>query len=203
MPNKLFRVIGITGGVGAGKSTILKFINDTYNCRIIYTDDLAKELCVRGEVCFDPLVGLLGLDVLTTDGQIDKAKMAAMIYRDESLRVKVNNIIHPAVNDRILQIIRSEKEAGNIDFLFIEAALLIECGYGNVVDEMWYVYADEVSRRKRLKASRGYTDERIDGILKGQLSDSEFRKGSDFVIDNSGSPEESFKSIRERMAEYE
>ncbi len=203
MPNKSFKVIGITGGVGAGKSTILKFIKDNYNCRIIFTDDLAKELCLKGEVCFDPLVKLLGREVISPDGQIDKGKMAGAIYRDESLRLKVNDIIHPAVNDRILQIIDSEKEAGNIEFLFIEAALLIECGYGNVVDEMWYVYADEASRRKRLKESRGYTDERIDGILKGQLSETEFRNGSDFVIDNSGSPEESFKSIRERMAEYE
>ena len=203
MPNKLFRVIGITGGVGAGKSTILNFIQDHYKCRIIFTDDLAKELCISGEVCFEPLVDLLGRDVLSDDGEIDKAKMAEAIYRDSSLRIKVNDIIHPAVYDRILQIIKTEKEAGNIEFLFIEAALLIECGYNKVVDEMWYIYADEPSRRIRLKASRGYTDERIDGILKGQLSEDEFRRGSDFVIDNSGSPEESFKSIRERMKEYE
>ena len=198
-----FRIIGITGGVGAGKSTILNYIQKHLSCRIIYSDELAKELCVRGEVCFDPLIKLLGKEIIGPDGEIDKKLMASRIYSDEDLRLSVNGIIHPAVYKRICEIADSERKAGKIRFLFIEAALLIECGYGDFVDEMWYVYASEEARRERLKASRGYSDEKIDGILASQLSDASFRENSDFVIDNSGNPEDCFSQILERMKEYE
>ena len=202
MPSKMM-IIGVTGGVGAGKSTLLNYIQEHCRCRIIYSDELAKELCVRGEVCFKPLVRLLGEKVLGSDGEIDRRIMASMIYGDEELRTQVNDIIHPAVYKRILKIAREEKKNKKTDFLFIEAALLIECGYGDIVDEMWYVYASEPVRRARLKASRGYSDEKIDGMFKSQLKEDSFRNGSDFVIDNSGTPEESFSQILERMKEYE
>ncbi|MCR5278516.1 MAG: dephospho-CoA kinase [Lachnospiraceae bacterium] len=197
------RIIGITGGVGAGKSTVLNYIQNHLQCRIIYSDDLAKDLCVRGEVCFEPLVRLLGDKVLGSDGEIDKRTMASMIYADESLRQAVNDIIHPAVYDRIASIAEEERTRGAIRFLFIEAALLIECGYNEFVDEMWYVYASEPVRRERLKASRGYSDTKIDGIFASQLKEESFRAHSDFVIDNSGTPEESYSQILERMKEYE
>lgn len=197
------KIIGITGGVGAGKSTVLDYIKSIADCKIIFTDDLAKDLCVKGEVCYEPLVKLLSKNVLLENGEIDRKKMAAMIYADESLRNGVNSIIHPAVYKRIVEIAEQEKEKGEIRFLFIEAALLIECGYNDFVDEMWYIYASDSVRRERLKESRGYTDERIDGIFKSQLSDGQFRSGSDFVIDNSGDPEKTYSQIRERIGLYE
>ncbi|MBQ9863185.1 MAG: dephospho-CoA kinase, partial [Lachnospiraceae bacterium] len=83
----------------------------------------------------------------------------------------------------------------------IEAALLIECGYKEIVDEMWYIYTNIDVRRKRLKESRGYSDAKIDSILKSQLSEEEYRKNSDFEIDNSGLCEDSFEQIRERLGE--
>lgn len=202
MPSKM-KIIGVTGGVGAGKSTLLNYIQEHCNCRIIYSDELAKSLCVKGEVCFKPLVKLLGMDVLGDDGEIDKKKMASKIYSNETLRLSVNDIVHPAVYKRICRIAKDERKLGKIDFLFIEAALLIECGYGDFVDEMWYVYASEPVRRERLKESRGYSDIKIDGIFSSQLNEESFRSGSDLVIDNSGTLEESFSQILERMKEYE
>ena len=89
------------------------------------------------------------------------------------------------------------------DFFFIEAALLIENGFGRIVDEMWYIYCPEAIRRQRLKESRGYSDEKIDSIMRAQLSEEEFRKGSDFVIDNGGTPEETKKQIREHIGKIQ
>ena len=86
-----------------------------------------------------------------------------------------------------------------MDFLFIEAALLIEDGYKKIVDELWYIFTKEEVRRERLKASRGYSDEKIDSIIASQLSEAEFRENSDFVIDNSGTMEESLLQIQKRM----
>ena len=189
------KVIGITGGVGAGKSTILSILKENTNCIIIMADDLAKSLCLKGERCYEPLIELLGRDVLEDSGEINKSKMADRIFNNPSLLEAVNGIIHPAVKCYIKEQIESEKTNGVYDYFFIEAALLIEDGYKEIVDEMWYIYTSEEVRRKRLKESRGYSDSKIDNILKSQLSDKEFRDNSDFVIDNSNSKEDSFLQI--------
>jgi len=193
------KVIGITGGVGSGKSLILNFLKDHYNCEIIMADDLAKDLCKSGEICFKPLVKALGKGVLDTNGEIDRSVMARMIFADDSLREKVNGIIHPGVKKFILKRIAYLRKKMTKDYLFIEAALLIEDGYKDIVDELWYIYTDEAVRRKRLKESRGYTDQKIDDIMASQLTEEEFRDNSDFEIDNSGDSEVSFSKIRERL----
>ena len=195
------KVIGITGGVGSGKSLILNYIKDHYNCEIIMADDLAKDLCKKGELCYKPLVKLLGKDVLGTDKEIDRSVMAQKIFSDDSLRTGVNNIIHPGVKKFILKRIAYLRRKKTKAFLFIEAALLIEDGYKDIVDELWYIYTDKAVRRERLKESRGYSDEKIDSIMASQLSEEEFRLNSDFEIDNSGDSEVSFSKIRERLGE--
>lgn len=193
------KVIGVTGGVGSGKSLILNFLKDNYNCEIIMADDLAKDLCRKGEMCYKPLIKLLGKEVLGTDGEIDRRVMAQMIFNDDDLRAKVNGIIHPGVKKFILKRIAYLRRKRAVDFLFIEAALLIEDGYKDIVDELWYIYTNEAVRRERLKASRGYSDEKIDDIMSSQLSEEEFRLNSDFEIDNSGACEASYRQICERL----
>ena len=192
------KFIGITGGIGAGKSEILKFIKENYKCRIYLADDVAKEVRKPGTKCYDELVGLLGKEVAD-----DSKKMAAALFDNDDLLQKVNGIIHPAVKDYLLAELENAKEAGDTDLFFVEAALLIECGYKSYVDEMWYVYASEETRIERLMSSRGYSREKALSIIKTQLSEEEFRKGSDFVIDNSGSLEDSYKAVREKLGEWQ
>ncbi|WP_242831960.1 dephospho-CoA kinase [Butyrivibrio sp. VCD2006] len=195
------KVIGVTGGVGAGKSTVLNYIQESCNCRIIFSDQVANDIKLKGQSCYEPIVELLSDEILGEDGEIDKKKMAAKIFSDEKLLKQVNEILHPAVNNYIFGEIEKEKSRKILDYLFIEAALLIENGYDKVVDELWYIYADEDVRRARLKASRGYSDEKIDDILKGQLRDEEFRKYADFVIDNSGDENDTKRQIDLKLGE--
>ncbi|MCR5092461.1 MAG: dephospho-CoA kinase [Lachnospiraceae bacterium] len=194
-------IIGVTGGAGAGKSECLRYIQSRYNCQVLYADPEAAKLRRRGEVCYEPLVQLLGTGILGSDGEIDAGRMAAVIYADPSLREQVNRILHPAVNARIFSLIDAARQEGKLDFFFIEAALLIENGYEHKVDEMWYIYAEESVRRKRLSESRGYSDERIDGILAGQLTDDAFRAHAQVVIDNSGSFDETRRQIDRVLGE--
>ncbi len=195
------KVIGVTGGVGAGKSTVLNYINSKYNSRVIFSDKVANDIKLKGQPCYEPLVDLLSEDVLDERGEIDKAKMAAMIFADAELLAKANAILHPGVNGYIHDQIALEKKKGELDYLFIEAALLIENGYKEVVDEMWYIYAREDVRRQRLKDSREYSDEKITDILKGQLSDAEFRKHCDVLIDNSGDEENMHRQVDVKLGE--
>ncbi len=197
------RFIGITGGVGAGKSSILAYIRNHYSCEIYLADEVAHEVKKPGTECFEEVVRILGRDVLNEEGDIDKRRMAEKIFADEKLLEEINNAVHPAVKVYLLDRLEKAKKSGEINFFFVEAALLIECGYKELVDEMWYVYADREVRRRRLRESRGYTDEKIDQIFNAQLSEEEFRKASDFVIDNSGELEDAYRQIDERLLSYE
>lgn len=196
------KIIGITGGVGCGKSEIIRYIMKKYNCLVIFADDVAKQLQQKGNLCYDKIVGLLGEKILAEDGEIDKVKMAATIFADETLLDKVNAIIHPAVYDYVLEKIAEYRIKNEIDFFIIEAALLIECGYGKIVDEMWYVYTKDEIRRERLKQSRGYSDEKISQIFSSQLSYEEFKRASSFIVDNNGAMELSQKQIDDKLEEY-
>ena len=141
------KVIGITGGIGAGKSELLSYISAHYRCRIILSDQVANEVKEKGTACYDAIVELLGKSVLEPDGEISRNRMAARIFADKALLTKVNAILHPAVNTFIMDTIEEEREKKEMDYLFIEAALLIESGYEHVVDQMWYIYAPDEIRR--------------------------------------------------------
>ncbi|MCR4618170.1 MAG: dephospho-CoA kinase [Lachnospiraceae bacterium] len=190
------RFIGVTGGVGAGKSEILKFIKRHYDCRIYFADNVAHEVRKPGTKCYNALRELLGEDVVS-----DSKKMASKLFSDKRLLEKVNAIIHPAVREYLLDALKDARAEGT-ELFFVEAALLIEAGYKSILDELWYVYADPSVRVKRLMDSRGYTKEKAISIMENQLSDEEFRSQSDFIIDNSGSLDTAFDMIKRRLEGY-
>lgn len=196
------KIIGITGGVGSGKTMLLEYIREHYNCRILLADMVANQLKEPDGACYERIVALLGTDILEDDGTICKSKMAERIFQDQNILHTVNEIIHPAVRAYIIQEIEKERQRAELDFFFVEAALLIEGGYDTIVEEMWYIYADEAVRRMRLKEGRAYTDERIDGILRTQLSEAEYREHCGTVIDNSREPFYAYEQIDKKMGEY-
>ena len=197
------KLIGITGGVGAGKSQGLSYLASRCRCRILLADEVGNEVKLPGQPCYEQLVELLGKDVLAEDGTIDRGRMAEKIFADAGLLSQVNGIIHPAVRVYILQEVEKERSLGNVDFFFLEAALLIEEGYDRVVDELWYIYADEEVRRGRLKESRGYSDAKIDRIFRSQLSEEEFRSHCQRVIENNGDLQETCRQIDDMLAKLQ
>ena len=187
--------IGVTGGVGAGKSEILRYLDNNYNCRILMSDDAAKELEAPGGILYEPLVRLLEEKtpengacgaLLLENGEIDKQEMAKRIFSDPMLLTKINGLVHPAVNKYIYEEIAREEKSGEKEFFILESALLIENGYDRILDSMWYIYCEESVRSSRLKASRGYSDEKIRSIMMRQVSEEVFRNHCDTVIDNTG-----------------
>ena len=193
------RFIGITGGVGAGKTEILKYIGQHYKCEIYLADDIGHKVKEPGTEGYQALVELLGRDILRADGQIDKPSMAAKIFADPALLEKVNQIIHPAVKKYLADRLAEARAKGDVELFFVEAALLIENGFGEVVDEMWYIYTSENIRRQRLKASRHYTDEKITDMIASQPSEDTFRQACQAVIDNSGDFEDTKRQIGDKL----
>ncbi len=189
------KTIGITGGAGAGKTEVLSYIEKKCRCRVLLADSAAHAVEAPGQPCHARLTALLGPEAVGADGFLDKKKMAARIFADDALRKQVNDIVHPAVKRYILSEIETERRAGRIDAFFVEAALLIEDGYGELLDELWYIYAGPEVRRRRLAQKRGYPAERIDGIFASQLSEERFFACCKTVIDNSGELSDTYRQI--------
>ncbi len=192
------KIIGVTGGVGAGKSAILSYLESQYQAVVMLADQVANKLKEPGEVCYTPIVELLGKHVLQENGTINRKVMGQMIFSDEKLLKKVNEIIHPAVKEYIEKQIENNR-CNKTKVFVIEAALLLEDNYDEICDEVWYIYTSEEVRRQRLRDSRGYSNEYITDIIKRQLSEEVFRSRCDFVIDNSGELEDTKAQIDQRM----
>ena len=196
------KVIGVTGGVGAGKSEILNFIADNWNATVVEADEVGYLVMKPGKSCFAPIVELFGPAILQADGTLDRAKIAQMVFEDKELLEKLNAIVHPAVKKYIRKAIKREAE-NETDFFIVEAALLIEDKYDEICDELWYIYADEETRTERLMKNRGYSEEKVKSIFANQLSEDEFSEHCDFEIDNSGDFEDTKEQITQRMQMYE
>ena len=188
------KTIGITGGVGAGKSLILQYLKDKYNAYVCPADEVAHILEAKGQDCYNSLTRCFGEIILDDNLEIDRQKFAALIFGNPEMLEKANAIIHPAVKKYILDSIETEKSKGTKYFI-LEAALLLEEGYDKILDEIWYIYAGENTRRRRLKESRGYSDEKIDAIFSKQLTEEEYRSGCKYVLNNDDTPDKVKKEI--------
>lgn len=192
------KIIGITGGVGSGKSRVLSYMEEQFNAVICQADHVAWKLQEPGQKCHAQIVKYFGKEILNDDETINRKKLGQIVFNDNEQLLVLNGIMHPAVKETIVQIIQSEKMQGT-DYFVIEAALLLEDGYNQICDELWYIYTDEKVRRKRLKESREYSDEKIDAIMASQLSEEIFRKECQIVIDNSGNFEDTCYQIDKVM----
>lgn len=195
-------VLGITGGVGSGKSLVMDYLKTAYGARVLLMDELGHELMAKGAVCYDPILKLFGSEVLAEDGEFNRKAIGQKVFADRKLLEQLNAIVHPAVRKRVEQLIEEGMKQGT-DFFFMESALILEEKYDEMCDELWYVYAIESVRRERLKKSRGYSDEKIDLMIRNQQSEEVFRSQSSFVIDNSGSFDQTKAQIDARMKKYE
>lgn len=202
------RFIGITGGVGAGKSEILSYLAGKPDARVLLADEIAHELMEPGTDVYDRICREFSGEDLFEDGgageappQFDRRKMARIIFSDKDKRNAMNGIVHPAVRQYVCKTAAEERRRGQLKLLVLEAALLIEEHYDEICDELWYIYTRESVRKQRLMASRGYSEEKVRQIFASQLTDMEYRSHCSAVIDNNGTVEEACRQIDARLWE--
>ncbi len=194
------KIIGVTGGVGAGKSTVLNYLETRYGAKLILADLVGHEVMEPGQEAYDQVIKAFGPEVVGEDKTIDRKVLGAIVFADEKKRLILNRIIHPAVRQEILHRLKAA-ELEHLPYAVVEAALFLEENYDAFCDETWYIYTDEKIRRQRLKESRGYSDERVDQIFRSQKNHEEFQERCQFMIDNNGSEEDTFRQIDRRMNE--
>lgn len=194
------KVIGLTGGVGSGKSLVAQMLAEECHAGLLITDELGHVVMEKGTEAFREIVKYFGDGILGADGRIDRAVLAERVFGDEPARQKLNAVIHPAVLRYVEEYIACRgQKAGTI---VLESALLFESGCDRFCDCIWYVHVAEGLRRQRLRENRGYSEEKTAAIMERQLSEAEFLRRSDVVLENNGSVEELRHQVRQKLDGY-
>ena len=184
-------VLGLTGGVGAGKSRILELFSHDYGAQVIQADLVARKLEDPGQPGLTGLVSLFGTGILQKDGTLDRKGFADRIFGNPEALKRVNALIHPLTWNEIKRQIRES----SAELIVVEAALFDERSR-EVCQYLLYVDTQDEIRIQRLMENRSYSREKCLDIMKNQADRNDFLKLADFVIDNSGSLEESRLQIR-------
>lgn len=192
------KIIGITGGIGSGKTAVLSIFKEEYGAFIMEADALAHRLMEPGQKSYTDIVDTFGDGILASDKTIDRAKLGAIVFGDPDKLERLNQITHPNVKNAILESINEQKESG-CELYILEAALLIQDGYLSICDEMWFVYANVEVRIDRLCRYRGFSRDKAVAVIRSQEPDSYYEINCVKKIDNSGDREELRNHIRTAM----
>lgn len=190
------KIIGLTGGVGCGKSTVAKVIKENFNASVLIADDIGAMLMKSGQNCYNEIVAAFGEQVVGSDGELDRKQLASIVFADDVRLSVLNGIIHPRVKEYIKKEVQALQNEGRVDYVFIESAIILDCGYEDVCDEFWYVSAPYEERVRRLKTSRGYNDEKIQAIMSNQNGEKQFERQCFKVLQNDGDFEKILSELK-------
>jgi len=180
-------VVGLTGGIASGKSSVAEILQG-FGAPVIASDALARDAVQPGEEALSAIVRGLGDWVLTTDGQLDRPKVARRIFAEPSLRAHLEQILHPVIRERTLQRLSALDRAGQ-PVAVCDIPLLFEVGLhqpGSFIDQIWLVYVPEQAQLSRLMLRDGLDSEEARSRLLAQWPMDRKRVMADVVIDNSG-----------------
>ncbi len=194
-------VLGITGGVGSGKSRVLYDLKNNYDAYIIEADKLAHELMEPQKEIYNAIVKSFGREILSKEYpyEIDRTKLGEIVFNDNKKLALLNKLSHPLVKEEIKSQISEAENQKKCRLFVIEAALLIQDGYKEICDEIWYIWVDREERIKRLIESRGYTREKCIAMFDSQEPDEYYKKYANYTINNQFDYENSSKQLEVRL----
>lgn len=182
------RIIGLTGGIATGKSTVASFFSE-HRIPVIDADQLAKEAVQPGSHGLEQITRFFGREILTQDGTLDRKRLAAQIFSDPEKRRQLEKILHPEIKRLSEERIAQEIEAGNRLLIYM-APLLIEAGVTDRVDDIWVVTVRPEVQLERLMVRDRISLEQAQQIVASQMPLSEKENYGTVVIDNSGTEAE-------------
>jgi len=189
------RVIGLTGGMGSGKSTVSQIMAER-GATVIDADKVGHEAYLPHTDTWQTLVKEFGKDILAADNTIDRKKLGALVFSQPDNLKKLNSIVHPRMYEMMKNRINDYKKQG-IKVIVVDAAILFEANWAPLVDEVWVVVADEANVIKRAVARTGLPEEQIRSRLRSQMSNEERIKRSNVVIYNDGTMDDLKKKVME------
>ena len=182
------KVIGLTGGIGSGKSTVSQFMAEL-GAVVIDADEVGHEAFAPGTELWQAAVAAFGRQVLKSSGEIDRRKLGEMVFDSPEMLSRLNQIMHPRMYDMVKAQIEGYRRQGS-SVVVLEAPLLIEAGWDSLVDEVWVTTASSATVLKRLKERAGLSSEEALARIRSQLSAEERAQHADVVIDTDCSLDE-------------
>ncbi|MCG0277761.1 MAG: dephospho-CoA kinase [Thermanaeromonas sp.] len=178
-------VIGLTGGIGAGKSTVARFLEEL-GAKVIDADRVARKVVEPGRPAWEEIKAVFGPRYFHADGSIDRRALGNLIFSDERAREKLNAITHPKIKDEIQKEIEAYRREEPGGVVVIEAPLLLEAGMQDMVDEVWVVTAPEEVRLERLVKRDNLSREEALKRIRAQLPEEVRLKYATRIIDTGG-----------------
>lgn len=191
-------LIGLTGGIGSGKSTVSGYL-EKQGITVVDADKISRLVVMPGSEALDEIKDVFGEEYILPDGNLDRKKLGRLVFSDRTALWKLNYIM----SNRIGQEIDRQIKASTTDITVLDAATLIESGYDTLVDALWIVDADDEVRIKRVMERDGATRQEVLDRMGNQMTREERLARECTVIDNSGSVEETYANVKRALDEAE
>jgi dephospho-CoA kinase len=192
-------VIGLTGGFASGKSLVAKKLVEL-GATLIDADEVAREVLSPGEAAFNDVVKVFGNGILTSDGEVNRKKLGAIIFSDAEKRAELNRLTHPRIRERMMARVEELRKGAKTALVVLDIPLLIESGLADTVDCVIVVFADVEQQLRRLMKRDNITEAAAKARLKSQMPLKEKLKAADYIIDNSGTTSETLKETEKILA---
>lgn len=190
-------VIGLTGGIASGKSTVSAYLKQK-GIPVFDADGAAWEVEKAGSPCLEALVRSFGPEILTPAGELDRKKMAGRAFHDPAVLRQLNAIVHRAIEEK-RDAFLEEHEKDPV--VVLDAPLLLECGWEKAADTVWLVYLPEEEQIRRAMLRSGMTREEVKDRIRKQLSLEEKKKRAQVILDNRGTLEDLYDQVEKALAD--
>lgn len=188
------KVIGVTGGIGSGKSTVSRILRDL-GAVVIDADTIARSVTAKGGTALEELVFYFGREILDENGELKRKELADIVFNDKVKLHALETITHKHIARKIEEGVENIKSAGKTEVLVIDAPIPVEHGFLDLVDEVWVVAADRETRIKRIMDRSCYSYGEASGRINAQKKDEDYIRLADEVLYNDGTVEELEKSV--------
>lgn len=189
------KVIGLTGGMGSGKSTVSQLLSEL-GANVLDADIVGHQCYQPGTEAWKDVVDAFGEEIVAPDGSIDRTRLGAIVFGDPEALIRLNQIMHPRMYDMMADQIE-EYRLGGVEVVVLEAAILFEADWTPLVDEIWVTVASEPTVVQRVRERTDLPEEQIRSRIRSQLSNEERKGKADLVISNDGGLDE----LREKVEE--
>ena len=186
--------IGLTGGIGTGKSEVLSILHDL-GASTVQADLLAHEIYSPGKPAWQDIIHTFGSEILTAEQQINRKKLGEIVFADKNKLSKLNQIVHPRIFEHLKELIEKQEMAG-VRLLVIEAAILIEAEWTEMVDSVWVVKTSRSIIIDRLKGKTTLSEKQITQRINAQISDAKRQEKANEIITNNGDKSELRDQVR-------
>ena len=196
------KVIGITGGIGAGKSTVSGYLA-SLGYPVFDADEVSRGLTAAGSPVVDELAETFGEEILVRKGVLSREKLAEIVFSDPDNNRKLMQIVTMKVREAGQKWISDYRKKEKYDIIILDIPLLFETGSEDLCDAVWFITADDEVRRRRVMERDGVTAEQVERRMRSQMPEKEKAERSDEIVDNSRGVEELHRTVDALLKKYD